>query len=47
MRAHRRRAVLHTGDAYAVLDELPSGSVDCVVTSPPYLGLRTYSGAAG
>lgn len=33
---------LHHGDALAVAGELPSGSVDCIVTSPPYFGLRDY-----
>jgi len=30
------------GDALDVLRTLPSGSVQCVVTSPPYYGLRQY-----
>lgn len=30
------------GDCRAWLREMPSASVDCVVTSPPYLGLRDY-----
>jgi DNA modification methylase len=34
------------GDSLAVLSSLPSGSVDCCVTSPPYFGLRDY-GEAG
>lgn len=33
---------LHHGDALAVLRTLPDASVDCVVTSPPYYGLRDY-----
>jgi DNA modification methylase len=33
---------LYVGDAFAVLRELPAGAVDCVVTSPPYWGLRDY-----
>lgn len=33
---------LYAGDALAVLSELPDESVDCCVTSPPYLGLRDY-----
>ena len=37
---------LHGGDARAVLAQLPAASVDCVVTSPPYWGLRDY-GADG
>lgn len=34
------------GDALDVVQQLPDGSVDCVVTSPPYFGLRDY-GEAG
>lgn len=30
------------GDALSMLRTLPSDSVDCVVTSPPYWGLRDY-----
>lgn len=30
------------GDAAATLAQLPAGSVDCIVTSPPYFGLRDY-----
>lgn len=30
------------GDALTTLRDLPSGSVDCCVTSPPYFGLRDY-----
>lgn len=37
---------LLTGDAIAKLRELPDESVHCVVTSPPYWGLRDY-GAEG
>ena len=33
---------LWLGDALHVLRGLPSGSVDCIVTSPPYYGLRDY-----
>ena len=33
--------LLH-GDATATLATLPDGSVDCIVTSPPYFGLRDY-----
>lgn len=40
------QVTLWLGDALDVLRELPSGSVNCVVTSPPYLGLRDY-GTAG
>ena len=31
-----------TGDARSQLATLPSSSVHCVVTSPPYWGLRAY-----
>src|SRR3990167_10349610 len=30
------------GDSLAVLKTLPSESIDCVITSPPYWGLRDY-----
>jgi DNA modification methylase len=33
---------LYQGDACEVLRGLPAGVVDCVVTSPPYWGLRDY-----
>lgn len=33
---------LHHGDCLDVLSTLPAASVDCVVTSPPYFGLRDY-----
>jgi DNA modification methylase len=42
----RPRDVILEGDAVATLHELESGSVDCVVTSPPYYRLRDY-GVAG
>jgi site-specific DNA-methyltransferase (adenine-specific) len=35
-------SVIFEGDALAVLQRLPSHSVQCVVTSPPYWGLRDY-----
>jgi len=37
---------LHLGDCLEVLPTLPAASVQCVVTSPPYFGLRDY-GEAG
>jgi DNA modification methylase len=37
---------IHRGDCREVLRELPAESVHCVVTSPPYFGLRDY-GVAG
>lgn len=36
------RVTLHIGDCLAVLATMPANSVDCVVTSPPYWGLRDY-----
>lgn len=33
---------LHCGDCLSILKTLPSNSVNCVVTSPPYWGLRDY-----
>lgn len=36
---------LHCGDARSVLATLPSESVNCIVTSPPYFGLRDYGTA--
>lgn len=36
---------IHQGDAATVLATLPADSVDCIVTSPPYWGLRDYGTA--
>lgn len=36
------KVVMYVGDVLAKLRSLPSESVDCVVTSPPYWGLRDY-----
>jgi DNA modification methylase len=33
---------IHCGDAYQLLPLMPSESIDCVITSPPYYGLRIY-----
>ncbi|MGP3916343.1 DNA-methyltransferase [Nonomuraea sp. 10N515B] len=33
---------LYLGDAREVMAEMPTASVDCIVTSPPYYGLRDY-----
>jgi DNA modification methylase len=33
---------IHVGDALSVLRTLPAESVQCVITSPPYFGLRAY-----
>ena len=37
---------IHVGDVREQLAEMPDESVHCVVTSPPYWGLRDY-GVAG
>jgi DNA modification methylase len=37
------RNQLLVGDARQRLRELPDASVDCVITSPPYFGLRDYA----
>ncbi|MDW9444837.1 site-specific DNA-methyltransferase [Sinorhizobium meliloti] len=36
------RCTIHVGDCIEAMRRMPSGSVDCVVTSPPYWGLRDY-----
>ena len=36
------RNTILVGDARECLAELPAGSVDCVMTSPPYFNLRDY-----
>ncbi len=36
------RSALFEGHALTVLQALPSESVRCVITSPPYWGLRDY-----
>lgn len=33
---------IHQGDATETMAEMPADSVDCIVTSPPYWGLRSY-----
>jgi DNA modification methylase len=37
------RALLLEGDALEVLEDFPSASIDCVMTSPPYWGKRDYA----
>lgn len=36
------RGQILQGDAVELLERLPTGSIDCVVTSPPYFRLRNY-----
>lgn len=38
----RRLPMVRRGDAFDLLDEIEPHSVDLVITSPPYWGLRTY-----
>jgi DNA modification methylase len=38
----QENVILHHGDAREVLTEMTTGSVHCIVTSPPYYGLRDY-----
>ncbi|MQY11436.1 hypothetical protein SRB5_15540 [Streptomyces sp. RB5] len=35
-------AEVHEGDAYDLMEKIPAESVDLIITSPPYWGLRTY-----
>lgn len=36
------QVTLHHGDALAICRQLEPGAADCIVTSPPYYGLRDY-----
>ena len=38
---------IHVGDCLEVLRAMPPESVHCVITSPPYWGLRAYKGDPG
>ena len=42
LRIGRRKALVVSGDAFQLVTDLPEAYIDCVVTSPPYWGLRTY-----
>lgn len=42
----QRDVTVYQGTARAVLEQMPAESVQCIVTSPPYYGLRDY-GVAG
>lgn len=41
-----RNALVH-GDSADVLQQVPDESIDCVMTSPPYWGVREYEGESG
>ena len=43
----RNKVAILVGDVRQKLESLPDESVHCVVTSPPYWGLRTYKGDPG
>jgi len=36
------KGILYNGDVLEQLKQLPSESIDCIITSPPYWGLRDY-----
>lgn len=38
---------LHNAQAFDTLAQMQAGSVDCIVTSPPYWAVRDYGGEAG
>ena len=42
-RINIKDSVIFEGDALNVLTRLPDCSVQCIVTSPPYWGLRDYN----
>jgi site-specific DNA-methyltransferase (cytosine-N4-specific) len=44
---HDDSLTLYCGDAAETLRSLPDGSADCIVTSPPYYGLRDYGAGEG
>jgi len=35
-------SIIYEGDAFAVLQQLPSKKAQCAITSPPYWGMRDY-----
>jgi site-specific DNA-methyltransferase (cytosine-N4-specific) len=38
------KAEIRTGDAFDLIKTVAASSIDLIITSPPYWGLRTYSG---
>lgn len=43
-KARPPKAELREGDAFDLIGRIPPASVDLIITSPPYWGLRTYAG---
>ena len=41
-KSNLKKNVIHVGDSSKILKQLPGGSVDLIVTSPPYFGQRDY-----
>ena len=41
------KIAIKVGDCRELLKAMPDESVQCVVTSPPYWGLRSYTGGEG
>jgi len=39
-----RNGILYKGDSRKILENIPEESIDCIITSPPYYGLRCYPG---
>ena len=45
MKIMEKRIELKIGNILDRIKEIPDNSIDCIVTSPPYYGLRSYKGA--
>ena len=45
MKMMEKRIELKIGNILDRIKEMPDNSIDCIVTSPPYYGLRSYKGA--
>jgi len=41
---HKSKITLWQGDCLELMKDIPDGSIDCVITSPPYDNLRDYNG---
>jgi site-specific DNA-methyltransferase (adenine-specific) len=42
MHRNNERNIIYQGDSLSILKTLPDEFVDCIMTSPPYFGLRDY-----